>query len=319
MSQKTKISLIVSFRNEEEVIDEFISETTKVLDKISDIDYEIIFVNDGSTDNSLKKLLKYHYKNNKLKIINMSRRFGPMESIMAGIKMSSGDAVINIDMDLQDPPSLIPEMIKRWREDKSEVVITTRLKRHGESLFKKTISVIGYKILKFFSSVPIEENSGDFRLISRKVIDEYNKFSEIYPFFRFLVDFIGFKRSQIFYERRPRKKGKTKHPISFRLMFEFFEISMMPFSNLPLRLILLFGIFSFFICTVITIRTLYLHFTGVENFSTTSIFVAILIFGSIQSLIIGILSIYIGSIYKETKKRPLYIIDKLYGFDNKLK
>jgi glycosyltransferase involved in cell wall biosynthesis len=319
MSQKTKISLIVSFRNEEEVIDEFISETTKVLDKISDIDYEIIFVNDGSTDNSLKKLLKYHYKNNKLKIINMSRRFGPMESIMAGIKMSSGYAVINIDMDLQDPPSLIPEMIKRWREDKSEVVITTRLKRHGESLFKKTISVIGYKILKFFSSVPIEENSGDFRLISRKVIDEYNKFSEIYPFFRFLVDFIGFKRSQIFYERRPRKKGKTKHPISFRLMFEFFEISMMPFSNLPLRLILLFGIFSFFICTVITIRTLYLHFTGVENFSTTSIFVAILIFGSIQSLIIGILSIYIGSIYKETKKRPLYIIDKLYGFDNKLK
>ncbi len=318
MDKKTKISLVVSFRNEEDVIDDFISETTKVLNEISNLEYEIIFINDGSTDNSLKKLIEYHLKDNKIKIINMSRRFGPMESIMAGIKMSSGDAVINIDIDLQDPPTLIPEMVKRWREDGSEVVITTRLKRHGESVLKKTISVIGYKILKFFSSIPIEENSGDFRLISRRVIDEYKKFSEIYPFFRFIVDFIGFKKSQIFYERRSRKKGKTKHPISFRLMFEFFELSLMPFSNLPLRLILLFGIFSFLICSFITLRTLYLHFTGVNDFSTTSIFVAILIFGSIQSLIIGILSIYIGSIYKETKRRPLYIIDKLYGFDNKL-
>ena len=316
--EKKKISLVVSFRNEEEVIDDFINESTQVLNKIADIDYEIIFVNDGSTDDSLKKLIEHHIKDKKIKIINMSRRFGPMESIMAGIKMSTGDAVINIDIDLQDPPSIIPKMIKHWRDDESEVVITTRLKRQGESYFKKIISVVGYKILKFFSSIPIEENSGDFRLISRRVVNEYQKFSEIYPFYRFIVDFIGFKKSQIFYERAPRRKGKTKHPISFKLMFEFFEISLMPFSNLPLRLILLFGIFSFLICTIITIRTLYLHFTGVPDFSTTSIFVAILIFGSVQSLIIGILSIYIGSIYKETKKRPLYIIDKLYGFDKEI-
>ena len=316
--EKKKISLVVSFRNEEEVIDDFINESTQVLNKIADIDYEIIFVNDGSTDDSLKKLIEHHIKDKKIKIINMSRRFGPMESIMAGIRMSTGDAVINIDIDLQDPPSIIPKMIKHWRDDESEVVITTRLKRQGESYFKKIISVVGYKILKFFSSIPIEENSGDFRLISRRVVNEYQKFSEIYPFYRFIVDFIGFKKSQIFYERAPRRKGKTKHPISFKLMFEFFEISLMPFSNLPLRLILLFGIFSFLICTIITIRTLYLHFTGVPDFSTTSIFVAILIFGSVQSLIIGILSIYIGSIYKETKKRPLYIIDKLYGFDKEI-
>ena len=316
MENKIKISLVVSFRNEEDVIDDFITETTKVLNELTDMEYEIIFVNDGSNDNSLKKLIDYHIKDKKIKIISMSRRFGPMESIMAGIKMSSGDAVINIDIDLQDPPSLIPEMIKKWREEKSEVVITTRIKIYGESGIKKIISVAGYKILKFFSSIPIEENSGDFRLISRRVINEYKKFSEIYPFFRFVVDFIGFKKSQIFYERQPRRKGKTKHPIGFGLVFDFFEISLMPFSNLPLRLILLFGIFSFLICFIVTIRTLYLHFTGVPDFSTTSLFVAILIFGSIQSLIIGILSVYIGSIYKETKKRPLYIIDKLYGFDD---
>lgn len=315
---KKKISLVVSFRNEEEVIDDFISETTSILNKIENLEYEIIFVDDASTDKSLEKLIQYHIQDKRIKIINLSRRFGTMESIMAGIKMSSGDAVINIDIDLQDPPSLIPEMVKRWREEGSEVVITTRLKRHGESIFKKTISVIGYKILRFFSSIPIEENSGDFRLISRKVINEYKNFSEVHPFFRFVVDFIGFKRSQIFYERQSRRKGKSKMPFSLNMIFEFFEKSMMPFSNLPLRIILFFGIFSFFVCAFVGIRTLYFHFTGATEISTTAIFVAILIFGSVQSLIIGILSIYIGSIYKETKKRPLYIIDKLYGFDNEL-
>ena len=170
---KKKVSIIVSFRNEEEVIDDFINETNQALEKLTDIEFEIIFINDGSTDHSLKKLVEHHIKDKKIKIINMSRRFGPMESIMAGIRMSSGDAVINIDIDLQDPPSLIPEMIKCWQEDGSEVVMTTRLKRQGESYFKKMISVIGYKILKIFSSIPIEENSGDFRLISRRVIYEY--------------------------------------------------------------------------------------------------------------------------------------------------
>ncbi len=317
MDKKTKISLVVSFRNEEDVIDDFITETTKVLKKIENLEYEIIFVDDDSTDNSLKKLIQYHLHDKRIKIINLSRRFGTMESIMAGIKMSSGEAVINIDIDLQDPPSLIPEMIKRWREEGSEVVITTRLKRHGESIFKKTISVIGYKILRFFSSIPIEENSGDFRLISRRVINEYKNFSEVHPFFRFVVDFIGFKRSQIFYERQSRRKGKSKMPFSFNMIFEFFEKSMMPFSNLPLRIILFFGIFSFFICAFVGIRTLYFHFSGATEISTTAIFVTILIFGSVQSLIIGILSIYIGSIYQETKKRPLYIINKVYGFDEK--
>ena len=311
-----KISIIVSFYNEEESIESFITETTQELNKIQELDYEIIFINDCSTDKSLEKLILEREKNNKIKIINLSRRFGPMESIMAGIQMSTGDALVNLDIDLQDPPSLIAEMVKHWREDGFDVVFSTRTKRHGEPLIKKIISSIGYKILKKFTNIPIEKDSGDFRLISRKVITEYKKFSEVYPFFRFVVDWIGFKRKQIFYERKPRRKGNTKHPLGLGIIYNFFEISFTPFTDAPLRFALIFGIISFIACFIIMIRTFLLFLIGEPNISTTSLFVAILFFGSINSLILGILSIYIGSIFKDSKKRPLYIIESCYGFDD---
>ena len=311
-----KISIIVSFYNEEESIESFITETTQELNKIQELDYEIIFINDCSTDKSLEKLILEREKNNKIKIINLSRRFGPMESIMAGIQMSTGDALVNLDIDLQDPPSLIAEMVKHWREDGFDVVFSTRTKRHGEPLIKKIISSIGYKILKKFTNIPIEKDSGDFRLISRKVITEYKKFSEVYPFFRFVVDWIGFKRKQIFYERKPRRKGNTKHPLGLGIIYNFFEISFTPFTDAPLRFALIFGIISFIACFIIMIRTFLLFLIGEPNISTTSLFVAILFFGSINSLILGILSIYIGSIFKDSKKRPLYIIESSYGFND---
>ena len=311
-----KISIIVSFYNEEESIDSFIQETTQEIKKIEDIDYEIIFINDCSKDRSLEKLIQHREKNDKIKIINLSRRFGPMESIMAGIRMSSGDALVNLDIDLQDPPSLIKEMVKYWREDNYDVVFTTRTGRQGEPIVKKIISSIGYKILKTFSNIPIEKDSGDFKLISKRVIDEYKKFSEVYPFFRFVIDWIGFKRKQIFYVRKPRREGKTKHPFGLGVFFNFFEISLTPFTDVPLRFALIFGIISFLACFFIMLRTLFLFFSGEPNISPTSIFVAILFFGSIQSLILGVLSIYVGSIFKESKKRPLYIIEKTYGFED---
>ncbi len=310
-----KLSIIVSFYNESESIDPFIEETVKELRLISNLDYEIIFINDCSTDKSLQKLLEHRENNKNIKVISMSRRFGPMESIMAGIKMSSGDALINLDIDLQDPPSLIKELVRYWREEKYDVVFTTRTKRLGEPIVKKIVSSVGYKLLKLFSNVQMEKDSGDFRLISRRVIEEYKKFNEIYPFFRFVVDWIGFKRKQVFYERRPRKTGKTKHPFGLGIFFNFFEISLTPFTDAPIRFSLFFGIFSFIVCFAIMGRTLWLYSMGVSAISSTSIFVAILFFGSVQSLILGVLSIYIGSIFKETKKRPLYIIQKTYGFE----
>tara|TARA_B100000795_G_C22777838_1_gene430855 strand:- start:207 stop:1160 length:954 start_codon:yes stop_codon:yes gene_type:complete len=312
-----KISIIVSFYNEEESIEPFIIETTGELKKIPELDYEIIFINDCSTDKSLERLILEREKNNKIKIINLSRRFGPMESIMAGIQLSTGDALVNLDIDLQDPPSLIAEMVKHWRVDGFDVVFTTRTKRQGEPLIKKIISSVGYKILKKLTNIPIEKDSGDFRLISRRVINEYKKFSEVYPFFRFVVDWIGFKRKQVFYERKPRRKGNTKHPLGLGIIYNFFEISLTPFTDAPLRFALIFGIISFAACFIIMIRTIVLFSMGVPDISTTSLFVAILLFGSINSLILGILSIYIGSIFKDSKKRPLYIIESSFGFEKK--
>ena len=181
--------------------------------------------------------------------------------------------------------------------------------------FKKFISAIGYRILKLFTYVDMEKDSGDFKLISKRVIEEYKKFNEIYPFFRFVVDWIGFERKQIFYERRARKKGKSQHPFGLGVIFNFFEISLAPFSDFPIRFSLIMGFLSFIISSFVLFRTLYLYFSGETQISSTSIFLAILFFGSIQALILGFLGLYLGSVHKQSKNRPMYIIDKLYGFD----
>lgn len=311
-----KLTLISILYNEEECVDYFIERTIPILASLKKIDYEVIFINDRSTDNSLQKLIAQHKNNNKIKIINMARRFGPMESIMAGVTASTGDALINIDIDMQDPPELIPQMVNFWLSNKYEVVYTTRTKRLGEGYIKPFISNIGYRILKYFTYVPMENDSGDFRLITRRVIDEYKKFGENYPFFRFIVDWIGFNRKQIFYEREPRKFGKSGHPLGFGVIFNFFEISLTPFTNFPVRFSLILGLLSFFISSIVMIRTIYLHFSGVDQISTTSIFVAILMFGSLQSLILGLLGLYIGSIHRQVKNRPIYVIDNVIGLNN---
>jgi len=309
---KKKISIIFSFYNEEKNILNSIKKISNELEKIKKINYELIYVNDCSIDNSLKILINESKKNKNIRIINLSRRFGHMPGIMAGLKNCRGDAAIYIDIDLQDPPSVISKMITLWIEDNCDVIFTTRIDRQ-EGFLMKILNKIGYFVLKKTSFINISKDSGDFRLISRRVINEYVKFNEINPFFRFITDFIGFKKKQVFYRREKRFKGKSKFSF-YQIFYQFFEIALMPFSNFPVRFSLIFGLFSFSISSFILLRTLYLHFDGVALIGTTSIFVAILIFGSVQSLILGLLSIYIGSIYMETKKRPIYIIDKKIGF-----
>ncbi len=310
-----KLSLISILYNEQECVEPFVREVVKVLKSIKTIDYEIIFINDCSTDNSLINIVNQHKINPKVKLINMSRRFGPMESIMAGVKAASGDALINIDIDLQDPPRLIPQMVKYWIEDEYDVVYTTRTKRKGETILKKVISNIGYRILKLFTYVEIQRDSGDFRLISRRVINEYVKFGENLPFFRFVIDYIGFSRKQIFYEREARKYGSSGHPLGLGVIFNFFEISLTPFSDFPVRFSLILGLISFLISAILILRTLFLFFTGEDSISSTSLFLGILIFGSFQSLMLGFLGLYIGSIHREVKKRPRYIVNNYIGFD----
>tara|TARA_A100001015_G_scaffold317853_1_gene435924 strand:+ start:638 stop:1561 length:924 start_codon:yes stop_codon:yes gene_type:complete len=307
LSQKIKkLSLIFSFYNEEECINASISELESVLGNIEYIDYELIFVNDHSSDNSLKLLLEARKNNNKIKIINLSRRFGVYPGIMAGIKSCTGDALIYMDIDLQDPPELIPEMVKLWIEDEYDVIITTRSKREGENILKIFISYIAYLFLKNTVSIDIFRNSGDFRLISRRVINKYINFVEIEPFFRFLVDWIGFKRKQIFYVRRPRNYGKSKFPFGFKKINQYFDVFLTPFSDFPLKFIFFTGLI---IMIFSSIFSFYLAFNSKSIFEI----VLILIVG-LQSFFLGLLSIYIGSVFKESKKRPLYIIENKVGF-----
>jgi glycosyltransferase involved in cell wall biosynthesis len=308
-----KLSIIFSFYNEEKNIKKSIHKVSLVLNEIPNLDYELIYVNDDSTDDSLKILKQENLTNNKVKIINLSRRFGHMAGIMAGLKNCIGDAAIYLDIDLQDPPDLIKEMVHSWVNENYDVVFTTR-KRREQQWFMKFITKIGYKILEKTSYINMAKDSGDFRLISRKVIDQYVGFKEINPFFRFLVDFIGFKKKQIYYDREVREFGKSNFSL-YKIFHQFFEISLVPFSDFPIRIALIFGLVSFFVCTGILIRTAYLYLSGVVEISTTSIFGAILLFGGIQSLILGILAVYIGSIFKETKQRPIYIVQEKIGFD----
>jgi len=307
-----KLSIIFSFYNEEKNIKKSINEVSLVLNEISNLDYELIYVNDNSTDDSLEILKQENSINNKVKIINLSRRFGHMAGIMAGLKNCNGDAAVYLDIDLQDPPELIKKMVHTWLSENYDVVFTTRKKR-TEKWFMKFVTKVGYKILEKTSYINIAKDSGDFRLITRKVINQYVNFKEINPFFRFLVDFIGFKKKQIYYDRENREFGKSNFSL-YKIFHQFFEISLVPFSDFPIRIALIFGLVSFFICTVILIRTAYLYLSGVVEISTTSIFGAILLFGGIQSLILGILAVYIGSIFKETKQRPIYIIQEKIGF-----
>ena len=311
---KKKIAVIFSFYNEEKNISKSVNEVSKVLESIEEIDYELIYVNDCSTDSSLDLLKQARLSNNKIKIVNLSRRFGHMPGIMAGLRKCESDAAIYMDIDLQDPPEVIREMINYWLHENCDVVFTTR-KSRPESFFMKIITNVGYKILKYSSEINITKNSGDFRLISRRVINEYVKFNELNPFFRFLVDFIGFKKKQIFYERKKRENGNTNFSL-YQIILQFFEISLIPFTNFPLRFALFFGITTFFICMAILIRTGYLYFIGTDEIGTTSIFGAILLFGGIQSLTLGLLAIYIGLIFKQTRNRPLYIIESEIGFNN---
>jgi len=313
-NKKKKLSVIFAFYNDAECINSTIKEMVGCLNQISKIDYEIIFVNDCSTDKSLDIILENRKVNNKIKIINLSRRFGHMPSIMAGLRNSTGDAAIYLDVDLQDPPDLIPKMVNYWLEENYDVIYTTRNKTSGNNFLLKVLSKIGYFILNKFSNINVDPNSGDFKLISRKVINEYIKFNEIDPFYRLIVEYIGFKKKQIFYERRDRKKGKSKFGL-YKIFTGFFEIALFPFSDFPLRFAFIFGFLSFFVCIVVMLRTLYLYFSGADNISSTSIFVAILFFAGIQSFITGIMAMYIRMIHKETLNRPQYIIDNMVGFD----
>ena len=306
-----KISVIIPMYYEEEVAQECYDRLKEVLSKTKEYEYEIIFVNDGSKDKTLEILEKIANTDKKIKILSFSRNFGHQAAVTAGIKYVTGDAVVIIDADLQDPPELIPEMLKLW-EQGNDVIYETR---KGESAFKLFSAKMFYKTLNALSDVEIPKDTGDFRLVDRKVIDVINELPEHNKFLRGLFSWVGFKQYAYEYERQERVAGKTKYPL--KKMMKLASDGIISFSTKPLKLVGGIGILAIAISMVILIYSLISFACSLNNLTAgwTSIMVTVTLFSGVQLLSIWIMSEYIARIYDETKHRPEYIIEKKINID----
>ena len=306
-----KISIIAPFFNEEESLPIFLEEVLNIVGELAEYNFEIVFIDDGSTDNSLVFLKEKAKENKNIIVLELSRNFGKEAALTAGIDIAVGSAIIPIDVDLQDPPNLIKKMIKKW-ESGSDVVLAKRENRLNENFLKRISASFFYKIYSFFVGNSKISNVGDFRLIDKRVVDNIKNLKEKNRYMKGLLSWPGFSSAEIPYTRNKRKAGKSKFTFLKLLNLGFEGVT--SFSVLPLKFFTFIGfigiIFSFFFAIIILLQKIFY-----ENFIEGYAFLILLIlfFGSLQLLGIGILGEYIGKIYIETKNRPIYIIKNRYN------
>ena len=309
-----KISVVVPMYFEEQMVNECYNKLKSVLLEIKNYDYEIIFINDGSKDKTLELLEKISLKDKNVKIISFSRNFGHQNAVTAGLKYVVGDVVVIIDADLQDPPEEIPNMIKYW-EKGYDVIYGKRKSRAGESKFKLFTAKMFYKTLNMLSDTEIPQNTGDFRVVDRKVVDTINKLPEHNKFLRGLFSWVGYNQFAYEYERKERFAGTTKYPL--KKMLKLATDGIIGFSTKPIKLVGVLGIISICVSILILIYAL-VSFTFKINTITagwTSIIVTVTFFSGVQLLSLFLISEYISRIYDESKNRPQYIIDKIINIE----
>lgn len=314
-SENQLLSIVIPCYNEEEVIEETMKRLQAFCSELQNLDVELIFVDDGSHDRTRALLKTFAAKDPRVKIIGFARNFGHQIAVTAGIDASSGDAVVLIDADLQDPPEVVHRMIEKWREG-FDVVYGTRTERPGESAFKLATARGFYRLLNRLSDVPIPLDTGDFRLMGRNVVDALRAMPERDRFVRGMVSWIGFKQAALPYKRAERFAGTSKYPL--RKMLRFATDGILSFSTKPLQLSIGLGIFSAFLSLLGLLYTVYVRiFTDAWVAGWAGLMVAVLFMGGVQLISIGVLGEYIGRIYGEIKRRPLYIVDDYCGFDQK--
>lgn len=301
-----KISIVAPFYNEEENIEAFFSTVIPILKKAGD-GFEIVCVNDGSKDNTLNLLYSWRDRHPEVVVINLARNFGKEIALTAGLDHSTGDVVIPIDSDLQDPPELIPEMIAKWREG-YDVVYATRTLRDTDSWFKKRSAELYYRLFNLVTDTKIPFNAGDYRLMDRRVVDSIGQMRERSRFMKGVFAWVGYKQASVEFARPERFAGQESQ--SFRRLWRLAVDGIIAFSTIPLRVWSYIGFviasLSFIYGLVILSKTL---FYGVETPGYASTMVVILFLGGVQLLSLGILGEYVGRIFEEVKKRPLYIVD----------
>jgi glycosyltransferase involved in cell wall biosynthesis len=312
-SSRKLLSVVIPCYNEEEVIDETIKRLKLFCDKLDNLDVELIFVDDGSRDKTRDLIKDYAGHDTRIKLIGFARNFGHQIAVTAGIDAASGDAVVLIDADLQDPPEVVHEMIAKWREG-YDVVYGTRTERPGESRFKLATARAFYRLLNRLSNVPIPLDTGDFRLMSRNVVDTLRAMPERDRFVRGMVSWVGFKQTALPYKRAVRFAGESKYPL--RKMLRFATDGILSFSTKPLQVSIGMGMFSAMLALVGIIYALWLRlFTNIWVEGWTALMIAVLFLGGVQLISVGILGEYIGRIYNEVKHRPLYVVQEFTGFN----
>ena len=311
-----KISVVVPMYYEEEVAKECYTRLKNVLEKIENYNYEIIFINDGSKDKTLEILKEVAKENKNVKIISFSRNFGHQCAVTAGLRYVTGDAIVIIDADLQDPPELIPEMIKLWEEG-NEVIYGKRKSREGESRFKLLTASMFYKTLNALSDVEIPKDTGDFRLVDRKVVEVINSLPEHNKFLRGLFSWVGFKQKAYEYERKERYAGKTKYPL--KKMLKLAQDGIFSFSIKPLKIVGAMGILSVIISIILFVYAVLSYAFDWNNLvpGWTSLMVTMAFIGGMILISLWMIGEYIGRIYDETKRRPEYIIDETINIEEK--
>lgn len=309
---KFKVSIVIPSFNEEGNIPLMSKQLVNVLEKYDD--YEIIFVNDASTDKTLDIAKEIHEKNHKIKYLSFSRNFGHQYALKAGIDYASGDCIISMDADLQHPVELIPELICKW-QDGNNIVYTIRKESANQSWFKRKTSNLFYKVMRFMTGVNIPQGAADFRLIDSKVAEIIRNTPEKILFLRGFITWIGFKQAAIEYTPAKRFSGKSSYTLKKMIAFAVSGIT--SFGIMPLRLASFLGIIICGLGALYGFYALYMRLFA-ETYvisGWTSVLITILIIGGCQLLILGILGEYIGLIYIETKKRPNYIIEEKVNFD----
>ena len=306
------LSMVIPCYNEEAVIDETLKRLLAFRATLTDVRVEFIFVDDGSKDQTRKKLIDWQQQIADVRILGFARNFGHQIAVTAGLDAAAGDAVVLIDADLQDPPEVVSEMIALWRSG-YQVVYGTRVDRPGESAFKLFSARCFYRLLNRLSDIPIPLDTGDFRLIDRCVVDIIKAMPERDRFVRGLVSWVGFKQVALPYRRDKRFAGISKYPL--RKMIRFATDGILSFSTKPLQMAITLGMCTSFIALLGIINTLVVRLTTKDWVAGwAEIMTAVLFLGGVQLICIGILGEYVGRIYNEVKRRPLYVIEDKIGF-----